>query len=178
MIGNNVIIADDVVSVQQQDDIKNSLLLKNTSGWHFFLDKGNFITPGLVTSVFEALTSFKDEKYFDQFNDVLVNACEQAKLEIDQLIQIRPFIQLPVVEKFRTEHNNIHRDQNFPHVVCVYYVDDSDGDTLIFDDTKSVVIQRIQPKKGRAVFFDGLRYHASSCPQENLRMIINYNFTI
>jgi len=178
MIGNDIIIIDDVVSEQHQDEIKKLLLLRNTSGWHFFLDKGNFITPGLVTSVFESLTNFRDEKYFDQFNQILVNACSKANLKIDQLIQIRPFIQFPIVEKFRTEHNNIHRDQNFPHVVCVYYVDDSDGDTLIFDDSKTNVVQRIHPKRGRAVFFDGLRYHASSCPQENLRIILNYNFTI
>jgi hypothetical protein len=179
MIGQNVVIIDDVISLEQQEAIKNLLLIRNTCSWHFFLDKGNLITPGLVTTIYEAIgTPYTDTKYFDDIKFILDSACKRADLKIDQLIQIRPFIQLPVVEKFRTAHNNIHRDQNFPHVVCVYYATDSDGDTLIFDDDTSTVVERISPKQGRAVFFDGLRYHASSCPKEHLRVIINFNFTI
>jgi hypothetical protein len=174
---NDILVVDNFLTQDQQNNIEQ-LILSHRVGWQFFLDKGNNITPGLVTSVYETTPkAFQNNYYYPHLRSVLDLACAKINLHIDKLIQVRPFIQLPVVEKFRTEHNNIHLDQQFPHVVCVYYVNDSDGDTLIFDKDRRVT-QRIQPKKGQAVFFNGMLEHASSCPKENLRMIVNYNFTI
>ena len=65
----------------------------------------------------------------------------------------------------------------------VYYVNDSDGDTVLFNEfynTKSVSInRRIAPKKGRAVIFDSNRFHASSNPINTpTRFVINFTFKL
>ena len=61
---------------------------------------------------------------------------------------------------------------------ALYYVNDSDGDTVFFDDTYNIV-QRIKPEKGKGVIFDNLIYHASTCPQvHNTRMVINFNYAL
>jgi hypothetical protein len=69
----------------------------------------------------------------------------------------------------------------------LYYVNDSDGDTVLYDksfeDLKIVdeyvdnknelnIVHRITPKRGRVVFFDGTVYHAPSTPTKNIRCII------
>ena len=59
--------------------------------------------------------------------------------------------------------------------VCLYYIDDSDGDTFFFDEDWDI-IQRVSPKAGRMVLFQNDIYHASSPPQENNgRIVLNTN---
>ena len=70
--------------------------------------------------------------------------------------------------------------------IIIYYINDTDGDTVIFDEyynnginpEKKTISQRITPKKSRAVMFDSNRYHATSWPSENTRRIININFHV
>ena len=40
------------------------------------------------------------------------------------------------------------------------------------------IIKRISPKKGRALVFNGNRYHSSSGPTKDIRCIINFDITI
>ena len=71
--------------------------------------------------------------------------------------------------------NIIHTDFDIPHLVLLYYVHDSDGDTILFDENDNE-IKRVTPKKGRAIFFDGNIRHCSSSPTKGLRSILNFNF--
>jgi len=59
-----------------------------------------------------------------------------------------------------------HRDLFIPHSTMIYYVHDSDGPTLIYNSSMEVV-NEVEPKKNRAVFFEGTTYHASSYPEEH-----------
>jgi hypothetical protein len=38
------------------------------------------------------------------------------------------------------------------------------------------VIERIRPKRGSAILFDSVRYHASSSPTTDVRSVINFIF--
>ena len=61
----------------------------------------------------------------------------------------------------------------------LYYVNNSDGPTQLYDEKGGKVVKEIEPKKGRAVILDGNIYHASSCPKNHAnRVVINYNFLI
>lgn len=77
----------------------------------------------------------------------------------------------------------------------IYYVNDCDGDTVIFDQFLEVpsldkdeemlqsntwtVKERIEPKMGRLVVFDGRYYHASSFTKtQPYRCVINMNLGV
>jgi len=63
-----------------------------------------------------------------------------------------------------------------PHLVCLYYINDSDGPTYFFNDNLQIE-DLVEPKAGRAVIFDGSRLHASSSPVNNpFRLIMNIDF--
>lgn len=82
-----------------------------------------------------------------------------------------------------------HIDAPTPHTVLLYYVSDSDGDTILYKERADsltylagaypdsfTIDTRVTPKKGRAVIFDGLQFHSVSSPKEYLkRPIININ---
>jgi hypothetical protein len=75
-----------------------------------------------------------------------------------------------------------HVDLPQPHWVMIYYVNDSDGDTVILDKThpdwqNAAVLHTVSPKKGRAVLFDGRHYHCGTSPaRHDVRIVLNYDF--
>ena len=91
------------------------------------------------------------------------------------VIRCKSFLQLPLIRNDDYTHNSTHLDLPIPHVVCLYYVNDTDGDTYIYDTNNEKLIERITPRKNRAVVFDGLCYHASSLPTKDKRIIINFD---
>jgi len=122
---------------------------------------------------------------------ILFIFCEKAKLEFRALLRIRVglFTQAPS----GAQHHNPHVDFSQPHHTAVYYVNDSDGDTVIFNETlDDVSVERsaehanrgrftiagtVPPQKGKMCVFDGRHYHASSSPtQAAKRIAITFNF--
>jgi hypothetical protein len=78
----------------------------------------------------------------------------------------------------QTPHTDLKLEDGslVPHLVCLYYVNDSDGPTYFYDDDLNVV-KEVDPKKGTAVVFDGDILHAGSNPVLNpFRFAININF--
>jgi hypothetical protein len=81
-------------------------------------------------------------------------------------------------------HNFIHIDAPIKHKVFLYYLNDSDGDTLFFNknfndkiDSELVVDYSVTPKAGKAIVFDGMRWHSSTPPKNNqLRIILNIDY--
>jgi len=81
-----------------------------------------------------------------------------------------------------------------PFKTFVYYVDDSDGDTVIFNKkyentTHPTMLTKNEPdlqtiftstpRKGEGVYFDGLQFHAGNSPVNyKSRCIINFDFKI
>ena len=78
----------------------------------------------------------------------------------------------------KDSHCGPHNDLWFPHHVLLYYLNDSDGDTFLFDKNKNI-IDRITPKRGKAIFFNGDILHASSLPvKSKYRAVINIDMEI
>jgi ectoine hydroxylase-related dioxygenase (phytanoyl-CoA dioxygenase family) len=61
----------------------------------------------------------------------------------------------------------------------LYYVCDSDGDTIIYNEKdisdQYTIKEKVTPKQGRVVLFDGSLYHTAEQPLNNNRCIVNYD---
>ena len=88
------------------------------------------------------------------------------------IIKGRYFLQPPTNE---IQVQPPHIDIEWPHWVFLYYVNDSEGDTIFYNEQKEI-IKRVAPKKGRIAFFDGSIYHSASTPNTSPRAVININF--
>jgi hypothetical protein len=122
---------------------------------------------------------------------ILFIFCDKAKLEFRALLRIR--IGLFTRTPGSGPHHNPHVDFGQPHRTAVYYVNDSDGDTVIFEQSiddvsiessaeyanqgRFTVAGSVPPKKGKMMCFDGRYYHASAYPTEAAkRLAITFNF--
>lgn len=183
------LIFDDIIPVELQDQIHEQLILRP---WNFVKDMSyanydmEYPSYGFNHMIKHPDSGIVSDMY-ESFCVPIVNALlEKSGIEICDIYYNRAFLQVPLEERFVKEHNGIHVDIPQDHYACVYYVNDSDGDTLIFEQTRNetpygsqnvplLEHKRVTPKKGRLALFDGARYHCSSQPRNGYRCIINFD---
>jgi hypothetical protein len=105
---------------------------------------------------------------------ILEQFCLRTQTPIKELIRIKANLQLPQTRE-ETQYNTPHVDNYSPHIVALYYVNDSDACTLFFDES-FYVTNKVESKRGRMVLFSGDHYHAGQPPTKKPRIVVNYNF--
>jgi len=123
-----------------------------------------------------------NEKLFSY--DVLIYTISELIGEMFELERIKTNLMLPKSKYKPDGYNRPHVD--YPESgmkTFLLYLNDSDGDTFIFDKTytgedpgEMNMIERVTPKQNTAILFDSNRYHASSIPTLNQRSVINVVF--
>ena len=169
-----ILVIDDFIDEDYQEDIKDVLLGKETWGevnfpW-FHLDdvtaafeEGNQGRPGLSHVIIE-LNDDGSSNLISEFHDLFIPmlelACGILEVPTAKVLQGRSFMQFPLnLESDEDDTPHIDLDEGVKHVVVLYYVVTSDGDTIIYNErTESDTYtekQRVTPKQGRVVIFDG-----------------------
>ena len=190
---NKILLFDDIIDLEYQDKIKKILLSdyqykgyefpwyftqdvtshkdknsqKRSAFFHSYVKSGDDDTMGTVDSVFHNL-----------FVPLLDSVCSKIDKQNITIIKGRSFLQLPI--NFRGEREDSpHVDIFDDHFVILYYVCDSDGDTIIYNEQvksdRYTEQKRITPKQGRVVLFDGSYYHTAEQPLNNIRCVVNYD---
>ena len=196
---DDIIIIDDVIPTHLQDKIED-LFTSNRLPWIFFKDIAipsseikrlgiTKLTPGIACYIKQDNPKFANEQLLKEVKIIVDESCKKIGKQCKDIFNARSFMHFPLAEPLRKEYDNVHVDINYEHLVCLYYVNNTDGDTYIFDktkkklnhiskDTKLGILKQVSPKKGRVVLFDGRRYHSSSGPTKDIRCIINFNVQI
>lgn len=145
-------------------------------------------------------TCFSDDKIqsetYNFFRNILPFMEMKLGVEVEEIIRIRLRLTPQFPGHKRDMFNPPHVDlmTTDPFHTFVYYVYDSDGDTVIFNRKYDSIekptvlmkneptlqeIYRSSPKKGTGVFFDGLYYHSGNSPIDyRSRCIINFDFKL
>ena len=189
-----ILVIDDFIDKDYQEDIKDVLLGKEEWGdflfpWHYIDDvtaafeDDNQGRPGLS----HVYVEYNDDKtsdivsdFHDLFIPLLELACETLEVPSARIIQGRSFMQFPLnLQSDEDDTPHIDLEEGERHIVVLYYVKDSDGDTVIYNQrTESntyTVKQKVTPKQGRVVIFDGSQYHTAQQAINSVRCIVNYN---
>ena len=116
---------------------------------------------------------------YDYMAPVLLSCFDAlgVNLGLEDVFRSRARLTLPRPELPEAERiDNVHVDYSFPHLVLIYYVNSTDGDTIIYENNK--IVERVAPRRGRCMLFDGSLLHASSTSTLSPRIIINNNIRI
>ncbi len=196
---DDIIVLDDAIPLSVQNKIEY-IFTSNKLCWLFFRDIAlpaneikrlgiKKLTPGIACYIKQDSPKFINEALLSEVQIIPQEACRAIGKECKEIYNARSFMHFPTPLDLKKEYDNPHIDINYDHLVCLYYVNDTDGDTFLFDktkkqiphltkDTKLEIIKTVSPKKGRVVLFDGSRYHSSSAPTQDIRCIINFNVKI
>lgn len=127
------------------------------------------------------------------FLPILENYCKFFKKEISEIYRIRMRYTHPVPNhnnsKYAAPHVDFEGDEDF--TTLIYYLDHSDGDTILFskfhkpgiENYNPIINEKLQevyrhtPTRGEAIVFNGHRYHSGNYPiNYGKRIVINFDF--
>lgn len=196
--GKEINIIDNFLSNDLADLVYEQLSLKNFP-WYF--DEGTLNKKIKQSYVDKGIRVKDDDRILDycMFNHYFYDTSQtQEKMSgfdisnhiLDYIIKtynLEDIVLFKVKANLTTQMNNATKD-NFAephidirdneHIGLIYYVNDSDGDTFMFNNNLEIK-KRITPKKNRAVVFKGNILHSAGHPlKTNRRLVINFDFKI
>lgn len=188
----------DNLFTQEEQDYTESYFLHQSFPWHFseniftcnnkFIDAYKTYHP-LLEEFLQLQHTFynidlKDKSVVKTSMDtsmvdkILDRILKHTKLDAE-VIRCKINLQPKNADAKENSYNTPHKDFDFKHFVILYYVNDSDGDTVFFNKDGLSIQQRIVPKKGRVLIFDGDKLHTGSHPRRALfRLIINFDMRL
>ncbi len=130
---------------------------------HAFYMEGK-VTSGLFNLVMPLMTMFE----------------LKTEYKIESILRAKANLLLDTPYKEEDLKETIHKDDyNKGYISLLYYVEDSDGDTIIYSKNKKKEVNRVSPKANRAFIFKADEWHNATPPKEHrTRKVINFIFKI
>ena len=199
---DDIYVFDDIIEKPYQELIKETLMggdkppaaddPEDPFPWYYISD----ITDADHESTFQGRFGFTHQyatpedgivcDFHNLFLGLIQNSCKKLKIKEIDILNGRSFLQTPT-KISREDVDTPHVDMVAPHFVMLYYVCDSDGDTIIYNEKTKfdgchpdfkmnyTIKKKVSPKQGRVVLFDGRHFHTAEQPNHNLRCIVNYD---
>lgn len=189
-----IFVIDNIIPISYQEELK-SVMLSNNFSWFYINDITNanseYNNNAPAFSHQLVIDELVNSSFWSAVSCIPHFIAQHVNVNFKKVIQARSFMQLSLNPKnIKDKVDLLHIDSDKSHYVIIYYVVDSDGDTIItskkYDAKKGKevnlkvenleVIKTITPKQGRAVIFDGAYYHTAKQPENSsVRCIINFN---
>ena len=188
-MNDEVFVFDDIINLSYQLQIEDVLLgerLFNNDDFPWYFIPDITYNDGLANQGrcgFAHYFADEDDGIISEFHPLFLklihNSCKKINLKEVDVIQARSFLQLPSNISYE-EVDDPHIDMiDTDHFVMLYYVCDSDGDTIIYNEREKsesyTIKKKVRPKRGRVVLFDGRLYHTAEQPNNHKRCIVNYD---
>lgn len=136
---------------------------------------------------------FQDGQSYSNLSPFLESAClaafDNAYIPVQEIVRIRIGLLTATTDEII---HKPHIDFEKPHNSALLYINDTDGDTIFYDqfydtgitdrasyekNTEFTIKERVAPVSNRLVWFDGHQYHSSSTPQKHSkRLVVNINY--
>lgn len=190
---DEVLVIDDAVPEETQVQLEN-LFMSPQIDWTF--NPSSLYVGGKLldnTSDFPQTVSTVDTPLMTHicaFNHAKTNnslvpvfpVIESVPHDITKLLRVKVNLTNPTPGTTADSHNPVHVDAGIEedYLVGVYYINNADGDTFIFNEKKGhqgplTIKQRVSPKRGRLVVFNGGYLHAGGLPTKGPRLVMNIN---
>jgi len=159
---------DNVLTASEFDVLQKSLIKPNITKdffpWSFFL--------GVAYNQFEHHFISREGEINLDFMHIPKLLAEKLNIKWEDVIRVKANC---VLSRGEESLRPAHVDGEYEHKVFLYYLTDSDGDTIFYDENRNI-IDRVTPKKNTAITFNGRQLHSSSCPIKHpYRIVINFN---
>jgi hypothetical protein len=176
---DNMQIIDDFLSEEMHKDIVRAI-----DGLYFpwyYRDHSSYQADGVPQFIH---VFYRDDKITSEFY-YMVEALKlmlelKTEYEIDKIQRAKANLMLNVPIKDEDIKKAIHQDRvDKGYISLLYYVEDSDGDTIIYSKDKKKEMNKASPKANRAVIFKSDEWHNATPPKKYpTRKVINIIFKV
>lgn len=191
----NYYVFDDIISNEEQT-ILNNYVKSGDVEWVPMENVTGQYGGKMETHKFPAKVHPKPKCKNEEINRIIdsieLNVSKKLNLEFTKNYRWKINWTTPI-----GDHNPmdlLHYDTITDHIAMVYYINDSNGDTCIYNNINGnnaetlhknfnsvdydsySLLHKVSPKMGRCVVFDGKLAHRGSYPSDGNRFIINFNF--
>jgi hypothetical protein len=205
--GDTIIVFDELIPKTLQESLMLTVDGTQSFPWYLLRKVGhtyasdlNYKDPNVIDGGGFYHSAVDDgkvvSKYYDYFKQLLFFFTDKTGIEVDNIIRIRLRYTNQQTGHTENTYGPVHVDftkYNVPYYTLLYYLEDSDGDTILFDkifnpaeetyDPENIsdlkIVYRQTPKQGTGLLFNGHRYHSGNYPIDyQTRIVINFDFTI
>jgi hypothetical protein len=164
----------------------------------FYIDNVTHLSYGNNSGFTHVVYEYRGQQseWYPFIKPIIWGIEEVIERPITDLLRIRVGF-LPKTNQPNYDYNTPHVDFLMNHYTACYYVNDSDGDTVVFnesldalqgniteesvlryvEDTNFTILHKCEPQKGRLCVFNGRNFHASSKPKNHeRRLVLTVNF--
>ena len=187
-------IFDDIISELDQIKLEKYVKLSNlkwTYQHNITGQYGGTDSLELPANVLKGI-NITDSNISNIINSIKLNLLNKLNMEFVKDYRYKINWTTPITKNYDFK-NLIHVDMDVDHIAIVYYINDTDGNTIFLNNKKGnfaeshqsnfkgidlnefEIVNKIPPKKGRAIIFDGNIYHYGEYPTITDRFIINFD---
>lgn len=177
-------IIENLLSEKYMNIIEESCI---QSAWKYSNDISygeNSNTTNIVNGYNRVLNKGAIQYWLYQY--LIFKSFEKINFDIKKILRIRKRLTFPNTSLYDIPYQP-HVDYNFEHLSMIYYVNESDGCTFIYNEQFNMkdknspenysILKKVNPQRGKIVIFNGKNYHASSLSSRKNRIILNINVT-
>jgi hypothetical protein len=195
---DEIYIFDNIVDIKIQDKIKTYVYNKTILWEEISNITANTAAHQSYSFPAKVISTQIDKDIIKLIDIIIDTSLSKIDKKLLQKYRVKINKTTPHFVESKDEFRLLHIDKTEQHITIIYYINDSDGDTLIFNDkTKNHYIGKefmtnenfldfknfelnksVTPKKGRVVIFDGNLWHYGKYPTTGERNIININLVI
>ena len=156
-------------------------LLENVNfEWHYMNNSLNYNATQIQDGIFQFIHIIVDEQgnkspHYEKIKPLLYFFELHTGLKIKGILRMKANL---LTQRELSEDINklaIHTDVNEKdYVSFIYYVNDSDGDTVVYNADKTEIIERASPVAGNCFWFKSNQFHNATPPKHHsTRIVIN-----
>jgi|694.fasta_scaffold33071_9 hypothetical protein len=174
-------IYENFLPKQFEDEILN-LHTSEELPWFFLKNTVNFDTSSIVNknakNNFQLYHTFFLKEPYSKFYDYMIKILNFIEIKYKNIHRVKSNLNTNLAHYMKDNFQIPHTDSdNDNFYSLLYYVNDSDGDTLFFEG--DTITNRVVPKKGKAVLFKSNILHCASNPiKYDYRIVTNFVFEV
>lgn len=191
---HDIIVLQQAITSEKFADIQSKIFSDGFPWFYTGTTLGNNESKGKNNYSFFHNAYYYDEGYSEighELESAILDSLGYMKFPINKMLRIR--LGLITVTEHPISHTP-HVDFPYEHYTGLLYLNDSDGDTIIYNQKLNTsankqefdqnvrskendVITQFTPEENKLVIFDGLLYHSSTSPTTvDRRVVVNFNF--
>ena len=174
-------IIDNFLSVSYLQDLQDYFLTPQCD-WHFNPDITSNNTDKSNGAFGFAIRLHWNQMFVENRSGMLCRALilsSQDKVtevtEVPHLV-VRARADMTLYNPEKHVHE-VHTDYSYEHTTAIFYLNTSDGNTLLYDREGKELLKEVEPIENRLLIFDGLLQHTGHSPSNHkCRTLLNMNF--